>query len=253
MLYDSHAHLDFEDFAPDLDDIIARAKAAGVGGIVNPGCDVATSERAIELAARFDIVHAAVGIHPNNVGAAEPGDCLTISRLAEKPDVVAIGEIGLDFYRDRTPREIQARAFAGQLEIARERDLPVIIHFRNVEMDGIEMIGRDRLEGLRGVFHCFGGSVDFARTLVSWGFYIGFDGPLTYKDSDRIDVAKAVPLERCLIETDAPFLTPRSHRGQRNEPSYVGEIAERLAEVKGLDAGRVIDMTGGNARSLFRL
>lgn len=253
MLFDTHAHLDFDDFGNDLGDVIERAKKAGIAGIIDPGCDVATTSRAIELSRRYDIVHAAAGIHPNNVGEASPGDNLIISRLAEDEHVVAVGEIGLDFYRDRTPRDQQARAFAGQLAIARETGLPVIIHFRNVEMNGIDMIGADLLRGLKGVFHCFGGSVEFALELVKWGFYIGFDGPLTYKDSDRIEVAKAVPLERCLVETDAPFLTPRSHRGSRNEPAYVVEVAEKLAEVKGIDTGRVIEATGENARALFNL
>ncbi len=251
MLVDTHAHLDFDDFRDDLDDVVARAGNAGVAAVIDPGIDIATSKRAIELAERCGIVHPAVGIHPNSVARSAPGDMLELSRLAQHDSVVAIGEIGLDFYRDRTPRDQQARAFSGQLDLARELDLPVIVHFREVGMDGVGMIGADRLRSIRGVFHCFGGTVDFAMTLVSWGFYIGFDGPLTYRGSDRIDVAKAVPLERCLIETDAPFLTPQRYRGKRNEPAYVLDVAEKLAEIKGLDTGAVIAATGENARALF--
>ncbi|MBT4485629.1 MAG: TatD family hydrolase [Candidatus Latescibacteria bacterium] len=253
MLIDTHAHLDFDDFNNDRDEVIERAHRAGISHIINPGCNVATSQNAVLLSETYDMVYAAVGIHPNSTSEALPGDNLEIARLAEHPRVVAIGETGLDFYRDRSPRDIQMRAFSGQLELARELDLPVIIHFRNVEMDGIESIGQEKLQGLRGVFHCFGGSSLFARTLVSWGFYIGFNGPLTFKGSDRVEVARVVPLESCLIETDAPFLTPQRYRGSRNEPAYVREVAEKLAIVKKVEVEEVIEVTGKNARVLFGL
>ena len=251
MLVDTHAHLDFHDFDEDREDVVSRAVKTGVSGIINPGCDVATSKNAIHLAETHDMIYAAVGIHPNNTAGIEPGDNLIISRLAEHPRVVAVGETGLDFYRDRSPRDTQIRAFIGHLELAGERDLPVIIHFRNVEMEGIESVGADRFQGLRGVFHCFGGSPEFARELVSWGLYIGFDGPVTYKGSDRVEVARQVPLERCLIETDAPYLTPQNFRGKRNEPAFVREVAEKLAEVKKVAVEEVIEVTGQNARDLF--
>jgi len=251
VLTDTHAHLDFRDFDTDRDDVIERAERAGVAFILNPGCDVATSRKAVELSLRYDIVHAAVGIHPNSTADALPGDNLEISLLAEHETVVAIGETGLDFYRDRAPRETQLRAFAGQLDLARELDLPVVIHFRTVEMDGVELVGADRLRGLRGVFHCFGGSVEFARTLVSWGFYIGFGGPLTYRKSDRVEVAAAVPLERSLIETDAPFLAPQRVRGSRNEPANVLDVAEKLADIHRRPVEEVVEITGSNARELF--
>jgi len=251
VLTDTHAHIDFDDFDRDRDEVIARAKDVGIERIIIPGVDLATSAKAVELAGQYDIVNAAVGIHPNSTAEAAPGDMLEISRLAERDRVVAVGEIGLDYYRDRAPKDIQARACRGQLELAQELKLPVIIHFRNVGMEGVELVGEDLFRSLRGVFHCFGGSVEFARELVSWGYYIGFDGPLTYKNSDRVDVARAVALENILIETDAPFLTPQSRRGKRNEPSYVLEIAEKLAEVKGIDVDEVIRVTGENARSLF--
>jgi len=251
VLFDTHAHLDFDDYDTDRDSVITRAEEAGVAGIINPGIDIETSRKAIALSERYDCVYPAVGIHPNYVGQASPGDNLELSLLAEHPRVVAIGEIGLDFYRDRTPHDLQARAFAGQLELARMLDLPVIIHFRDVEMDGIAMIGEDALKDVRGVFHCFGGSPEFAVFLVSQGFYIGFDGPLTYRRSDRVEVAEAVPLDRCLIETDAPFLAPQQHRGKRNEPAYVRYVAEKLAEIKSVDLDEVIKVTGKNARDLF--
>jgi len=251
VLVDTHAHLDFRDFDSDMDDVVLRAEKAGVSFIINPGCDIATSQKAVELSKICKSVRAAVGIHPNSTHEASPGDIFEIARLAENGSAVAIGETGLDFYRDRSPKEVQSRAFRGQLELAKELGLPVIIHFRNVEYDGIELIGIDRFRGLRGVFHCFGGSVEFAEKIISMGFYIGFDGPLTYKNSDRAVVARAVPLERCLLETDAPFLTPQKYRGKRNEPAYVIEVAEKMAQVKKCDIEEVIEVTGKNARELF--
>lgn len=251
MLFDTHAHLDFDDFKSDRDEVVARASRAGVSFIINPGCDVETSRKAIALSRRYETVYAAVGIHPNSTADAVPGDSAEISRLASSPKVIAIGETGLDFYRDRSPHDIQIRAFRGQLDLARSLDLPVIIHFRAVEFDGIELTGSELFTGVRGVFHCFGGSVGFAEKVVSLGFYVGFDGPLTYPKSDRIEVARAVPLDRCLIETDAPFLSPQRYRGERNEPAFVADVADKLAEVKQIDVQEVIGITTQNARKLF--
>ncbi len=251
MLIDTHAHLDFNDFDKDRDEVVERAEKTGVSFIINPGCDVATSKKAIKLSEKYDSLYSAVGIHPNSTAEALPGDSMEIARLAKNPRVVAIGETGLDFYRNRSPIETQVRAFRGQLGLARELDLPVIIHFRNVENNGIDLVGIKNIHGIRGVFHCFGGSVDFARKLISMGFYIGFDGPLTYRDSDRVEVAHVVPLEKCLLETDAPFLTPQKYRGRRNEPAYVIEVAEEMARIKKCDVNEVIAITGGNAQELF--
>ena len=251
MLIDTHAHLDFSDFDKDRDEVVLRAEKSGVSFIVNPGCDFATSQKAVELSETYDSVYAAVGIHPNSTADASPGDILEIARLAENNSVVAIGETGLDFYRNRSPEEFQIRAFRGQLALAREYSLPVIIHFRNVENEGLELVGADNFQGLRGVFHCFGGSVAFVRKIIAMGFYIGFNGPLTYRNSDRIDVAREVPLEKCLIETDAPFLTPQKYRGKRNEPAYVIEVAEKMAQVKKCDIDEVIEVSGRNAQELF--
>ena len=251
MLIDTHAHLDFNDFDNDRDEIVLRAEKAGVSFVINPGCDLATSKKAVELSETYDSIYAAVGIHPNSTFDASPGDNLEIARLTGNSRVVAIGETGLDFYRDRSPRELQVSAFRGQLDLARELDLPVIIHFRNVGYEGIELAGIDKFKGLRGVFHCFSGSAEFAGKIISMGFYIGFDGPLTYRDSDRVDVAREIPLDKCLLETDAPFLTPQKYRGKRNEPAYVIEVAEKMAHIKNCDIEEVIAVTGENARELF--
>ena len=251
MLVDSHAHLDFADFDPDRDAVIERAGQAGVAAMVNPGCDRATSQRAIELAAQYPAVFAAVGIHPNETACAAPGDMLQVARLAASEKVVAIGETGLDFYRDRSPRDLQVDLFCAHLALARETGLPVIIHFRNVGAGGIALAGEDAFEGIRGVFHCFGGNAEFAARVLAMGFFIGIDGPLTYPKSDRANIAREVPLDRILLETDAPFLTPQSHRGQRNEPAFVLDIARKLSEIKGCPLDEVIAVTGENARRLF--
>lgn len=251
MLVDTHAHLDFPDFEADRDEVLARAREAGVRSIIVPGIDLATSRAAIALAERYDMVYAAAGIHPNDSHRAEPGDLAEIRRLAEHPRVIAIGETGLDYYRDRAPREVQAFFFAAHLDMARENGLPVIVHFRNVEDDGLDLIGPERFRETRGVFHSFGGSAAFAERVVAMGWYVGFTGPLTYKKSDRVEVARAVPLERILVETDSPFLSPQRHRGTRNEPAHVAEIAEKLAEIKGIDPAEARAATGRNARKLF--
>ncbi len=251
MLVDTHAHLDFEDYEADREDVLRRAGESGVRCVIVPGIDLATSRAAVALAERYPMVYAAAGIHPNDSHRAAPEDMDEIRRLAEHPRVVAIGETGLDFYRDRSPREVQARLFSAHLKLARETGLPVIVHFRNVEENGIEMIGPDRFRENRGVFHSFGGSSAFAERIVELGWYIGFTGPLTYKKTDRIEVARAVPLERILVETDSPFLSPQRHRGTRNEPAYVVEIVEKLAEIKGIDLSQVIAVTGRNAEDLF--
>ncbi len=251
MLVDTHAHLDFEDFDSDREDVLRRASEAGVRRIIVPGIDVRTSRKAVTLAETHDMIRAAAGIHPNETHRAAPADMRDIRRLSEHPKVAAIGETGLDFYRDRAPRETQARLFAEHLDLARETGLPVIVHFRNVEDEGIDLVGKERFIGVRGVFHCFGGSAMFARRIVAMGWHIGFAGPLTYRNSDRAEVARTAPLDRILVETDSPFLPPQKHRGKRNESAYVREVAEKLAEIKGIDLAQVIAETGRNAHELF--
>ncbi len=251
MLADTHAHLDFEDFDSDRDDVIRRADEAGVRHIIVPGIDVKSSRKAVALAERYDMVFAAAGIHPNEAHLAAPGDMEEIRRIAEHPKVVALGETGLDFYRDRAPRGTQARLFIEHLDLARETGLAVIAHFRNAEEESIEQVGPERFRGVRGVFHCFSGSVLFAERIVEMGWYAGFAGPLTFKGSDRPAVARAVPLERMLVETDSPFLAPQRHRGKRNEPAWVAEIAEKLAEIKGIGFGDVVAALDRNTRELF--
>jgi TatD DNase family protein len=250
-LIDSHAHLDFDRFKRDREAVISRARDAGVTAIINPGCDLETSRNAVRLAERYDIVYAAVGIHPNSTAEASEDHVRNIEELAGHDKVIAIGEIGLDYYRDRSPKDVQARLFREQLDMAASVDLPVILHFREVEEDGIRTAGVERLRAVRGVFHCFGGSAAFARQVMNMGYFIGFDGPLTYPRSDRVTVAAAVSPNKCLIETDAPFLTPQRKRGKRNEPAYVKDVAAKLAEAKGMQLDEIAGITSDNARALF--
>jgi len=252
MLIDTHAHLDDSRFDPDRDEVIRRAEAAGVRHILVPGIDAPTTRKAIALAERYPgTVYAAAGIHPNSAGTVGPGEMEEIRGLARHELVAAIGETGLDFYRNRAPREVQLALFREHLDLARETGLPVIIHFRNAGEEAVGMTGRGRFEGLRGVFHCFGGSVRFAEEVVGMGFHIGFDGPLTYPGSDRAEVARTIPLERALLETDCPYLPPQGRRGRRNEPAYITEIAEVFARARGMDAAEAVSATGRNASELF--
>ncbi len=251
MLADTHAHLDLDDFDADRDDVIRRAADAGVGFMLNPGIDAASTRAAVALAERHEIVYAAAGIHPNETARAGSGDMDEIRRIVSNERIIAIGETGLDFYRDRSPRDTQLRFFLAHLELAAETGLPVIIHFRNVGYDGIELAGPDRFTGIRGVFHCFGGSRDFARRVIDMGYYLGFDGPLTYPGSDRQAVVRAMPLDRLLIETDCPFLAPQSRRGTRNEPAYVAEVAGAVAAARGIAPEEAADATWRNAGELF--
>jgi TatD DNase family protein len=251
VLVDTHAHLDLEEFDRDRDEVITRTKDAGVSCIINPGISVESSRKALLLAEKYRMILAAAGIHPNSIGGTSEEDMGIIAGLSRQKQVVAIGETGLDFYRDRTPREMQVKVFREHLKLARDTGLPVIIHFRQVGEEGIGLVGKEWFIGQRGVFHCFSGTADFALRMVDMGFCIGFDGPLTYPHSDRIETALRVPLERCLIETDSPFLTPQKYRGRRNEPSYVAEVAKKIAEIKNLEEQEVAAVTGNTARELF--
>jgi TatD DNase family protein len=251
VLADTHAHIDFGDFDHDRDEVVRRAEEAGVNRILIPGVDAASSRKAADLAERYVTVYAAAGIHPNETAAARPDDMAAVRELLARDRVVAVGETGLDFYRDRAPRDVQLRMFREHLDLARETGLPVIVHFRDVGEEGIEMTGPERFEGVRGVFHCFGGSARFMETLVRMGFFIGFDGPLTYPKSDRVEVARVVPLDRALFETDSPFLAPQGRRGARNEPSFVAQIAEAFARVRGMTIEEATDASWRNAVELF--
>lgn len=260
MLADTHAHIDFPQFDADREEVIERALAAGVGIIVNVGTDLATSQASVELAERYPAIYAAVGVHPHDAKTVSEQELEELRKLATHPKVVAIGEIGLDFYRDLSPRDVQRRVFRQFLNLAAELGKPVIIHDRDAHQE-VQDILRDWVRSLPqnspllrhpGTLHCFSGDLDMAQKMVELGFFIGVDGPLTYKNARRLpEVVRALPLECLLIETDAPYLPPHPHRGQRNEPAYVRLIAETIAQLKAIPVDEVARVTTRNARMLF--
>lgn len=256
ILIDSHCHLDFDTFQADRAEVVQRAIEAGVTRLVVPSIDLANLETVQALATRFVPVYTAIGIHPNSTADWQETWLETLRGLAARPKVVAIGEIGLDYHWDKSPTDIQHQAFAQQLVLAAELSLPVIIHNREASEDLIRLLADSPLAGCEnpGVLHSFSADWSTAVAALDLGFYLGFTGPLTYKKADELrDIARRAPLDRILIETDAPFLAPQSHRGQRNEPAYVCAVAERLAELHGLDLQVIAQITTDNAIRLFRL
>jgi TatD DNase family protein len=254
-LIDTHAHLDDEQLAPDSDSVLVRARAAGVVAIVAVGTTFETSRQAVQLAGKHAIVRAAVGIHPNYAALAGAGDWRAVVELSREPGVVAVGETGLDRFRSDTPFDQQVDHFERHLGLAGERALPVIIHCRDAEQDVLRCLTAAAGAGpLRGVMHSFSGQAATAARCVELGLYISFAGQLTFKNRkfDALrEVARLVPLDRLLIETDSPYLAPEPHRGARNEPAHVRFTAERLAELRGMTPTDLAAATASNARKLF--
>ena len=253
MLFDTHAHYDDESFDADRDAVLTALPEQGVGLILNPGCDVESSRKAVRYAAAYPHVYAAVGIHPENCGGCTAGDLDAIRALAQQPKTVAIGEIGLDYYwAENPPRDFQQQVLRQQLALARELALPVIIHDREAHADTLAIVRE--FPGVTGVFHCFSGSPEMARELLKMGWYLGFDGPVTYKNARRApEVAAVTPLDRMLIETDSPYMTPVPYRGKRNDSGYVRLVAEKLAEWKGIAPEEMARLTTENGKRLFRI
>ena len=252
-IFDTHAHYDADQFASDREAVLAALPGAGVGLVVDPGCDVASSRQAAALAERFDHVYAAVGIHPEDCAGCTDADFGVIRELCRREKVVAVGEIGLDYYwKENPPRDFQEQVFRRQIELALELDLPVIIHDREAHGDSLRIVLD--YPGLRGVFHCFSGSPEMAQELLKRGWYLGFDGPITYKNAKRApEVAAITPLERIVIETDAPYMTPVPFRGKRNDSRYLPYVVEKLAEWKGVTPEEMTEITWQNGKRLFGL
>jgi TatD DNase family protein len=253
MIVDSHAHLDFPDFQSDLELILDRAWKAGVHRVltVGSGTGPGNLEVAIELAGRFGFLDASIGIHPHEARLATEADYASLKELARHPKVVAWGEIGLDYHYDLSPREIQREVFQRQLTLAKETQLPVIIHTREAENDTMNLL-RTCWEGRPGVMHCFSGSQRLAEVCLEMGFMISFSGILTFPKAQEIrEAAKRVPLERLLIETDSPYLAPVPYRGKRNEPAYVIEAAKALAHIKGISLEELGEAVCRNYFQLF--
>lgn len=253
MLIDSHAHLDDRRYDPDREQMLQRAREAGVEGFVTIGCDLATSRAAVELADRYPSVYATVGVHPHEVRHIQDGWYDELRALARHPKVVAYGEIGLDYHYDHSPRDIQRARFREQAALARELGLPIVVHTREAQEDTLAILNEERASEPGGVFHCFSGDAGLARDALALGFYLSFSGVLTFQNATMLrEIAATVPMDRLLIETDCPYLTPVPHRGTRNEPAYVGYVARTLATVKSASPEEIGRVTAENARRLFR-
>lgn len=254
-LTDTHCHLDDDHYREDLEAVIHRAQAAGIAFMLNPGCDEKSSQRAVDLSECFEPVYAAVGFHPSDCGSYDPMiHEKTIRGWAQKKKVLAIGEIGLDYYYDDgAPRALQKKVFESQIRLAGELKLPIIVHDRDAHGDCLDMVRACMNRESGGVFHSFSGSVEMARDLLDLGMYIALGGPLTFKNARKApDVAAYVPADRLLIETDSPYLTPVPHRGKRNEPAYVAYVAAKMAEIRGVEEAVLRKQTYDNARRLFQ-
>ena len=251
MLFDTHAHYDAEQFDPDRDEVLSGLPGRGVSLVVNPGCDLPSSCRAVELAEQYPHVYAAIGYHPENCAPYEPSHLDQLREMAKHPKVVAIGEIGLDYYwEENPPREFQQQVFRAQLALARELNLPVIVHDREAHADSLAIV--KEFPDVRGVFHCYSGSVELAKELVKLGWMISFTGVLTYKNARKaVEVAEAIPLDRLMIETDSPYMSPVPHRGKRNDSGYVLHVCEKLAEIKGILTEDCARITMSNGKKFF--
>ncbi|WP_020675799.1 TatD family hydrolase [Geopsychrobacter electrodiphilus] len=251
-LIDSHAHLDSSQFGDELEQILQRADEAGIKQILTIGCDLQSSARSVTLAAQYAQVHAAVGIHPHDAGEATAEGLALIESLLAAPKVVAVGEIGLDFFRDHSPRDQQRTAFRQQIRLARKHQKPIIVHDREAHAEVLQILHEEHAADCGGVLHCFSGDITMARACLDLGFYLSFPGTISYpKNEAQREVVAAVPIDRMMIETDCPYLAPVPHRGKRNEPAYVRYTAEKLAEIKGLTLSDVARVTSRNVYDLF--
>ncbi len=253
MLTDSHCHLDFPEFAPEIDAVVARARAAGVGRIITISTRVARHDAIAAIAERYADVYFTVGTHPHQAAEEPDVPVERLVALSRHPKCVGIGEAGLDYHYDEVPREVAAAVFRTHIAAARESGLPLVIHAREADADVADIL-RDEMERgpFKAVLHCFTSSAALAETGLELGLFVSFSGVVTFKNSDDLrDIARAVPLDRVLVETDAPFLAPVPHRGQRNEPAFVADTARVLAELKGLDPTAFAEATSRNAERLF--
>ena len=253
VLFDTHAHLDDHAFDPDRDALLAALPGQGIGLLMNPGCSLAASRAACALAREHSWIYAAVGSHPDAAAEVTPEVLEEYRRLIrENPKVKAIGEIGLDYHYEDVPRNIQQEAFLAQMELAREAKLPVIVHERDAHADGMTVVRH--FPEVTGVFHCYSGSLEMARELVERGWYIGFTGVLTFKNARRaLEVAAGLPLDRIVLETDCPYMSPEPFRGKRNDPGRLYRMAEALSALRGLPVEEIETITMENGKRLYRL
>lgn len=253
MLFDTHAHMDDRAFDQDRDTLLSELPQQGIGLLMNPGCSLASSRQACALAERYNYIYAAVGSHPDAADEVN-ADVLEAYRVLckQNPKVKAIGEIGLDYHYEDIPRQRQLEAFRDQMALARELDLPVIVHEREAHQDGMAVV--DEFPQVTGVFHCYSGSLEMAKELIKRGWYIGFTGVLTFKNARKaVEVAREIPLERIVLETDCPYMSPEPFRGKRNDPGKLYRMAQALAQIRELAAEQVEAITFENGKRLYRL
>lgn len=254
MLFDTHVHLNADQFNDDLQEVIARAQAEGVTKMVVVGFDRPTITKAIELCETYEFLYASVGWHPVDAIDMTLDDLEWLRELSSHPKVVALGEMGLDYHWDKSPKDVQKDVFRKQIQLAKQVKLPIIIHNREATADIVEILKEEKAQEVGGIMHCFSGSAETALECLEMNFYISLGGPVTFKNAKKPkEVAQAVPLDRLLIETDCPYLAPHPYRGKRNEPAYVKLVAEQIAELKGVSYEEVANATMENAKKLFDL
>ena len=253
MLFDTHAHMDDRAFDVDREELLSSLPEKGIGLLMNPGCSLESSRNASALSQRYDYIYAAVGSHPDAADEVNDDVLEEYRKLCKlNPKIKAIGEIGLDYHYEDIPRELQLKAFRAQMALARELDLPVIVHEREAHEDGMKVV--EEFPEVTGVFHCYSGSGEMAKWLVNRGWYIGFTGVLTFKNARKaVEVASSIPLDRIVIETDCPYMSPEPFRGKRNDPSRVYRMAEKLAELRGLAVREIQNITRENGKRLYRI
>lgn len=253
MIFDTHAHLDDRAFDTDRATLLSQLPGLGLALVMNPGCSLASSRAAAALAENYDYVYAAVGSHPDAADEVTEDVLEQYRQLARQcPKVRAIGEIGLDYHYEDIPREVQQRAFRAQMALARELELPVIVHEREAHEDGMRIV--EEFPQVTGVFHCYSGSLEMAKVLIRRGWYIGFGGVLTFKNARKaVEAASQIPLDRLVLETDCPYMSPEPFRGRRNDPGRLHLVAERLAQLRGLSAEEIEKITLENGKRLYRI
>lgn len=252
MYFDTHAHLDDEQFTEDQEAVIARAQEAGVELIVNVGCNLPSALHTVELTQKYAFIYGAIGMHPHDAKELDEQSLTKLYQMAQNPRIVAIGEIGLDYYYDLSLRETQQKVFRAMINMAKELKLPIVIHDRDAHEDTLKIVKEENASEVGGVFHCYSGSWPMAKEIMKLGFYLALGGTVTFKNARKVvEVAQEVPLDHLLLETDCPYLSPVPYRGKRNEPSFVPKVAETIAEFKGLTVEEVAQVTLENGKRLF--
>ena len=254
MIFDTHAHYDDKQFDQDREELLASMKDHGIGTIVDVGSNMETSAWIVEAVKRYEMMYGAVGVHPSDTAEMTSADIDTLKKYASMEKIVAIGEIGLDYYWDEPEREIQKKWFEAQMELAREVKLPIIIHSRDAAKDTYDIMKALHAEDIGGVVHCFSYSKEMARQFLDMGFYIGIGGVVTFKNAKTLkEVAAYAPLDRIVLETDCPYLSPEPNRGKRNSSLNLNYVAEMISQIKGIDKEQLITVTEENARKLYRM